>query len=243
MRSITLASMARATTVLALGAWLVGGTPAPVTRAEGLFYQLPDDGAWARFDVRYTFRMSGQEQPGQQALTMSSVGAAREQSEECRWIEFRLEAREGDADRLWIRKLLIPTRYLKAGENPTLHVIRGWTRQDDGPIEPAVPVHGRWPAFLAGPLQDMKTLPPASVDTSLGRQMSEGVSGWIEFTEGKLHSKVTFETRLDPKAPFGVVATRMLFDVSGEDAPYTIDAYARLAEMGTGAQSALPRHH
>jgi hypothetical protein len=51
---------------------------------------------------------------------------------------------------------------------------------------------------------------------------------------------VTFETRLHPDSPFGVVTSRMLFEVSGGDAPYTIDATARLSDAGTGQRVRSP---
>ena len=145
-------------------------------------------------------------------------------------------------DKFWIRKLLIPVRYLKRGENPTLHVVRGWTLQENRGVEPAVAVHGRWPAYLAGKLQDEKILPAELVQTKLGALMSQGVTGWIEFTEGKLHTKVTYNNRLHPKAPFGVLKTEMLFECTGEGQPYTIRTTATLIDAGTGAKTALPDH-
>ena len=205
-----------------------------------LLYQLPEDGSWVRFDIQYTFKSEGLEQSGQQTMTMASVGKAFEGSDECRWIGFKIQAIENGTERTWIRKLLIPVRYLKQGENPTLHVVRGWTQQEDGKVERAVPVHGRWPAFLAGPLQDKKKLAKQLVDSKLGPLMSEGVTGWIQFTEGNLNTKVTFETRLHEKAPFGVVSTRMVFEVTGDGPPHTIDTTAKLTDFGRDAQSTLP---
>jgi hypothetical protein len=145
-------------------------------------------------------------------------------------------------ERFWIRKLLIPAKFLKTGQNPTLHVVRGWTKQENEEVEPAVPVHGRWPAFLAGPLRDKKRLPKQSVESVLGPLMCDGVAGWIEFKEGNLETKVTFGTRLHAKAPFGVVSTRMLFEVKGDGPSQIIDSTAKLADSGKGAQSALPEY-
>jgi len=112
--------------------------------------------------------------------------------------------------------------------------------QENEAVERAVPVHGRWPAFLAGPLQDKKKLAKQLVDSKLGPLMSEGVTGWIQFTEGNLNTKVTFETRLHEKAPFGVVSTRMVFEVTGDGPPHTIDTTAKLTDFGRDAQSTLP---
>ena len=211
-----------------------------INRAEGLLYQLPEDGSWVRFDVQYTYKSQGVEQSGRQTLTMASVGKAFEGADACRWIEFKIQANENGTERFWIRKLLIPERYLTKGENPTLHVIRGWTQQEDGKVERAVPVHGRWPAFLCGPLQDETKLAKQLVASKLGPLMCEGVTGWIQFAEGNLNTKVTFEARLHKKAPFGIVSTKMLFEVRGDGSSHTIDSTAKLTEYGKGAKSALP---
>ena len=213
---------------------------APSALAEGLFYQLPPDGSWARFEAPWTYKAGDQTLTGTQTLWMASVGEITENGERCRWIEFRLDAVEAGVKKFWIRKLLIPVRYLRRGENPTAHVIRGWTLQEDRGVEPAVAVHGRWPAFLAGPLEDRHVLPSATVKTSLGELSAEGETGWIAFDEGKTHSKVSFETRLHPTAPFGVLESRIIFEVTGEGGPYTIDSRATLVATGTGAVTGLP---
>ena len=149
---------------------------------EGLFYQLPPDGSWARFEAPWTYRAGDQTMTGSQTLWMASVGEVTENGEPCRWIEFRLDAVEDGVAKFWIRKLLIPVRYLRRGENPTTHVI----------------------------------------------------------DEGSMHSKVSFETRLHPKAPFGVIASRILFEVTTEGGAYSIDARATLVATGTGAVTSLP---
>ncbi|HKP29715.1 MAG TPA: hypothetical protein VJU15_09935 [Gemmatimonadales bacterium] len=215
---------------------------APAPLPEGLFYQLPPDGAWARFETAWTYKAGDQTLTGSQTLWMASVGEITENGERCRWIEFRLDAVEGGVKKFWIRKLLIPARYLRRGENPTAHVIRGWTLQEDRDVEPAVAVHGRWPAFLAGAMEDRRALPPVTVKTSLGDLPAEGEAGWIAFDEGATHSRVSFETRLHPKAPFGVLESRIVFEVTGEGGPYTIDSHVTLVAMGSGAVTGIPNY-
>lgn len=214
-------------------------TTAALSRFDGLLYQLPPDGSWVQYDVQYTYKAGTQSATGRQTLRMASVGTVVENGEEHRWIEFYIT----EGDKFWTRKLLIPVRYLKRGENPTLHVVRGWTLQENREVEPAVAVHGRWPAYLAGKLQDEKILPKKLVETKLGALMSEGVSGWIEYDEGKLHTKVTYETWLHPTAPFGVLAARTVFECSGEGDPYTIDGTMKLTDFGSGAETTLPAYH
>lgn len=218
-------------------------TPVAAPR-EGLFYRLPADGSWARFDVSYVYTAGEQRATGEQTMRMASVGEIEEHGERCRWIELRIDATEGGVRKFWIRKLLIPVRYLRAGQDPTRHVIRGWTLQEDRDVEPAEPVHGRWPAFLAGPLADERPLPAEALTVpGMGRVEAKGTSGWIEYDEGPVHTKVSFETRLHHKAPFGVVGSRIIFDVSGGGAPtYRIDTQVKLVATGTGATTELPKH-
>src|SRR5262245_12216315 len=95
-----------------IGACVLGPGSA---RADGLLYQLPEDGSWVRFAFRYTFKLDGMEQPGQGmgTMTMASVGKAREGAEACRWIEFQIRLKDSGTEHTLIRKLLIPERYLK----------------------------------------------------------------------------------------------------------------------------------
>jgi hypothetical protein len=106
-----------------------------------------------------------------------------------------------------------------------------------------VPVPGRWPAYLAGPVQDERRLEKQLAESKLGALECEGVTGWIQYKEGDLQAKVTFETRLHEKAPFGVVSCRMQFEVRRDGKVLqTIDATAKLTDFGTDARTALPDH-
>jgi hypothetical protein len=108
-------------------------------------------------------------------------------------------------------------------------------------VERAVPVHGRWPAYLAGPLQDERKLDKQLVESKLGILNCDGVAGWIQFQEGDMHTKVTYETRLHAMAPFGVVSSRMQFEVQRDGKfHHTIDAKLRLTDFGEDAESTLP---
>jgi hypothetical protein len=218
---------------------------AGIARGEGLFYQLPEDGTWVLFEAKYTFQVDGMEKPGEGAgtLTMASVGKSVEDSEPCRWIEFNVQLKDIGPEQILIRKLLIPEKYLTKGENPTAHVVRGWAKFNDDAVERAVPVHGRWPAYLAGPLQDENKLDKLLVESKLGPLKCEGVTGWIQYEEGDVHMKVTFETRLHEKAPFGVVSCRMQFEMKRDGKVLqTVDATAKLIDFGKDARTALPDH-
>jgi len=216
-----------------------------IARADGLLYQLPEDRSWVRFDGQYTFKLDGMEKAvsGTGTMTMASVGKARAGAEACRWIEFKVRLKDSGTEHTLIRKLLIPEKYLKKGEKPTAHVVRGWAKYDDEAVERAVPVHGRWPAYLAGPLRDERKLEKQLVESKLGALECEGVTGWMEYEEGDVHMKVTFETRLHEKAPFGVVSSRMTFEMTRDGKVLqTVDATLKLTDFGTDAETALPDH-
>src|SRR5262245_12546429 len=216
-----------------------------VARADGLLYQLPEDGSWVRFDIQYTFKVDGMDKAGKGTgtMTMASVGKATEGTEACRWIEFKVQLKDIGPEQILIRKLLIPEKRLKKGENGTEHVVRGWAKFNNEDVERAVPVHGRWPAYLAGPLRDEKKLEQQLVESKLGALMCEGVTGWMEYKEGDVHMKVTFETRLHEKAPFGVVSCRMQFEMKRDGkVQQTVDATAKLVDFGKDAKTALPDH-
>ncbi|MBI3464745.1 MAG: hypothetical protein HY000_17070 [Planctomycetes bacterium] len=212
-----------------------------IARADGLLYQLPEDRSWVRFDVRYTLKREGMEQANQAKLTMASVGKAFEGADECRWIELRVQLNENGTERTLIRKLLIPEKYLKKGESPMEHVVRGWSKQGDQDVQRAEPDDGPWPAFLAGPLQDEKKLDKQLVESKLGALECAGVSGSVQFKAGDRDTKVVFETRLHEKAPFGVVSTRMQFEMKHDgQVQESVDATLKLADFGKDAESALP---
>jgi hypothetical protein len=189
---------------------------AGIARADGLLYQLPADGSWVLFEAQYTFKVDGMEKPGQGTgtLKMASVGKALEGSEPCRWIEFKMQLKDIGPEQILI---------------------------NDEAVARAVPIHGRWPAYLSGPFHAEKKLAEQVVESKLGALKCDGVTGWIQYQEADLHMKVTFETRLHETAPFGVVSSRMQFDLK-RDAKLlqTVDATMKLIDFGKYATTVLP---
>ncbi len=102
-------------------------------RADGLHYQLPEDGAWVRFDIEGSRGPEGMKVELEGSLKMASVGRTRVGDEDCRWIELEWNLEEGRNSVAVIAKVLVPERYLKEGESPLDHIVRGWARVDDGP--------------------------------------------------------------------------------------------------------------
>jgi hypothetical protein len=74
--------------------------------ADGLIYQLPGDGTWARFDIdRKATPPDGKESTMIGSLTLSSVGAAEVDGEPCRWIEIAIEMKKDGLSATVIHKL------------------------------------------------------------------------------------------------------------------------------------------
>ena len=60
----------------------------------------------------------------------------------------------------------------------------------------------------------------------------------------RVHMKVTFETRLHEKAPFGVVSCRMQFEMKRDGKVLqTVDGTAKLIDFGKDAKTTLPDHN
>ncbi len=216
------------------------------TYGQGLFYHLPADGSWATYEIKYTYLAKDMSETDSLYISISSVGRVLSDSTANRWIEFFIQSPR-DTGKIWIRKLLIPEKYLNHKNNPTDHVIRGWTLSaGETIIEAAVPYHGQWPAYLSGPLNENIMLPKKDIECKKGVYKCKGIKGSIKYTDNLNQiTKVTIETWLNKKSPFGVVSTHMFFDViRGDDSStYTIDGSLNLIDFGTGAKTRILTHN
>ncbi len=214
-------------TIAAAAAWTLAATTAC---ADGLLYQLPKDGAWAKYDLTATGEGMGQTTQAKGSLRMASVGEVTEQGQPCRWIEVVVQGQSETPGGTTVRteevwKVLIPQKRLARGEAPLDHAIRAWEAdiRDRAKKTSSAPdkarearqlkdvkdfSHGPLPALLAGPLKDVKQLGKAEVESKLGKLSCEGVRGVLEFKDGIRRMRITLENRLHPKAPFGVVSSR-----------------------------------
>ena len=219
--------------------------PAATARADGLLYQLPEDGAWVRFDMEVARERGGEQMTIKGSMAMSSVGQTTIEGEKCRWIEVEMRMKRGEDERTFITKLLIPEKHLKKGEKPLDHVVKAWQKQGAGEArelkDPYSSNAGPLPAFLSGPLKDPKELDKELVESKLGKLQCAGLTGRAEFKQGQTDAKVTFHTRLHEKAPFGVVTCRMVYTGEREgQPPRSVTVTLKLTEVGDKATSKLP---
>lgn len=218
----------------------------PVLQADGLVHRLPDDGTSAKFDLELVMNANGMDKTITGHMIMASVGKAEVEGKACRWIEFRLKMDFGGQDKTIVCKALIPEKALKTGENPGAAMVRAWLKDGDQDLKEFKDLQGKdagpLPIFLSGPLQKAKKLAKAPIDNkALGKIEAEGESGANSFDQGDGKIEVKMENRLHPKAPFGIVRSKMGFQMfrNGE-AREQGTLVLKLIEVGKGAKSALP---
>jgi hypothetical protein len=226
-------------------AFLTATAVTQTARADGLIYQLPDDGAQVRFDTEITTSVGGQDVGSKGSVTISSVGAVLVDNEKCRWIEMKMISNDDGQEHLVIAKALIPEKHLGKGKSPGEHMIRGWVK--DGDNEPqeindlkapqALPLR----VFLAGPPKDSGELDKVEIDGKLGKLACAGVTGENEFETDDSTVAIRFENRLHEKAPFGLVNGNWKFEVKNNGQVAIAGTFKlTLVDTSTTALSDLP---
>ena len=206
-------------TQIAAAAVLAMFAVSSAARADGLVLKLPEDGTWAVFKAEgYKERGDKTKEQVTGWFRISSVGKTTESGEPCRWIEIENSYKTDVGDRRWTEKLLIPEKYLAAGQAPAEHIARGYFQFDHLPREgkPA-PLslldgkpHTRGAAYyLCGPSADAVELPAAPVACKLGEPRCPGRQGTclIKLHNGAqtVEASCAIEVRTHDEAPFGVV--------------------------------------
>lgn len=224
-----------------------------LTSAEGIVCQLPENGAWSRFDLDG----KGLGSDGEVQVTVTGtqtvrcVGIEDVEGERCRWIEVdtdgKFERTGKEAGTLHeIFKLLISEKHLVEGANPREGVRVAYHKRGDSPVK-RLDLKGddarqieSMDEFFHAPLEPLKTLPPESVNAAGKTWECRGVEG-RRATDAEVFSTVT---RLHKEAPFGVVTYS--YDKqrlrNGQPAGGRSMTW-KLAEIGTGAVSVLPDSH
>jgi hypothetical protein len=225
---------------------LVSAVCVDAVHADGLIYQLPANGASARYDMETTGSFNGQERTFKGSITISSVGETTVDGEKCRWIEFRMMNKRDDQERVTVAKCLFPEKDLGRGKSPGEHLIRGWLKQGDGEPQPfndlkSAQGGGRLAGFIAGPPQNPGELDKMEIDSPLGKLACVGVTGNREIEHGNGTTRITFENRLHEKSPFGVVSAVWKFErlMNGQLAGMGTTRIT-LADTSTTALSELP---
>jgi hypothetical protein len=230
---------------LFLGGLLIIAALAQPACAEGLIYQLPDDGAQVRYDMAIGLTADGQEQNIKGSVTVSSVGQMTVGDEKCRWIEIKMISTTEGQDRPLTAKMLIPEMHIGKGKSPAEHLIRAWLKEGDAEAHEVTDFKSLeflpMRTFLAGPLQNPGELEKIEIDGKLGKLSCAGATGSQDFEFGTAVLSINYENRLHEKAPFGLVATDWKFDVKNNGQSVAKGTFKlTLTDVSTTALSELP---
>ncbi len=216
-------------------------------RADGLIYQLPEDGTSARFSLAIkAISPTGVEEKRSGSLTLSSVGSAQVDGQACRWIEVRMEmkaAKETDEAEPITVKVLVPEKNLTRGQDGWANMKKAWlkigTDSNPRPIKDSKSQDsGLMTCFLSGPLGDAKHLPPVDVNSGIGNLRCEGVRGSARMNVANV--SIVMENRLHEIAPFGVITSTIRIDAKREGRVDASTISLTLVEVGKDAKSEMP---
>lgn len=192
---------------------------APLTaRADGLVYRLPKDGSKVTYQYKAVHTGNGRERKLEGELSIASVGKDKVDGADCRWIEIAMTMRSDGRDRKVVAKMLIPESDIGKGKLPAANVKRGWVRmRADGKPEPFRDPSSRHggpiPAFLAGPLQDVKESKAVEFKTGIGKLKCRRLTGKTSYEQGSANRTdrfdVEYDLRLHEKSPFGVAGGKL----------------------------------
>ena len=219
--------------------------------AEGLLYQLPVDGVWARFEMVQTHWKTSGNSIG--TLTVSSVGTEEIDGRKCRWIEIDYDTKGWRSPIRNVYKLLIPEEHLGKGGEPLKHVVKAWYKDGKGnPTENknlyvlvGAARYKLLDSFFHGPFGSATELEAAAIESQLGKLDCKGIAvNETTRLEEELLDGAIYSIRLHEKAPFGVVLweRKLHWVLRTRDGPIQgwETTKLKLAATGIDAKSAMP---
>lgn len=251
--------------LVAVACGVIGGSAC----ADGLVFQLPPDGTWARYAVKMDGEFGYGNGPKQKVavtgtFTLSSVGEVTRTEQKCRWIELKSESKTAGPYPKLVLKMLIPEDCLQRGKDPLSHAVLTFfdpKPADKGIIESFIEKGfnriqyeiDRFRDVFPKPLDDPKSMKGETVETPAGKfedcEVLTGTSDYDGPLVGEARSvfKATYRIVVHPKAPFGVVS--MQLELEGREindkGPVAVAIKAKktltLAETGKDAVSDLPQ--
>lgn len=234
--------MKRILTIFSLLAMLL--LAASRASADGLIYQLPDDGTSITFDWKGSVERRGQTEAMSGTLQISSVGQETVDDQPCRWIEFKMTM-NSEERRTINAKVLVPEADLVKGKSPIDHVHKAWVKRgDQAPQELtdfSTALAGPLPAFLAGPADDAQKQESVTVKSGLGEHKCDVTSGSTTFEQSGRQNKFTLTNYLQKDAPFGIVKTELRIEMERNgEAAGTVTMTLVAKEVGKNAKPEIP---
>lgn len=222
-----------------------------VASAEGLLYQLPDDGHWVRFEMIVSKWKTPAKSVGK--LTLSSVGTEQIDGRKCRWIEIDFDTNWRAQPNKYVCKLLIPEEHLGTGKDPLKHLLKACVKKNDAaPLEGEDlhdllgPVQHNFVGYLLhGPFKTEEKLEATDIDSHFGKLNCHGIRA-IDGTltpDGLLNGSV-YVIRLHDKSPFGVVTmeheSKKILNLRDGPTETWEKIVFKVADAGVDAKSKIP---
>ena len=244
-----------------------GGIIAGSVLADGLVFQLPPDGAWARYSVHTEGEFGDGKGPWQKVategtLTISSVGAVTRNEQRCRWIELKSESTAKGPYPKLVLKVLVPEERLGRGQDPLSHAVLTFFNPkpvdakqmesfiDEGFNRVQYEID-RFRDVFPKTLDNLKNLQRETAESLADKfEGCEVLTGTSDYdgpllNKGRGVFKANYRIILHPKAPFGVVSMQIESDgreFSGTGVTVSVKLKKTLTLDGTGknAVSDLP---
>ncbi len=221
--------------------------------ADGLVFALPEDKTGAVYEMEITHEQAGQKIVQQGSVKIASVGRLEVAEVKLRWLEIDINTAEADDKYRIIYKVLIPEKFLQEGASPQECILKCWYTRKVRPNEPIRaellekhPHDERWsflPTFiLAGAMTEKKPIKGVELNTVFGKATCGGVSGKFDYEQESRKWQLKVETRLHPKAPFGVVTSRVEFQQERNGKTYNGVAAFKLIEVLRDQVGELAKH-
>ncbi|WP_442506130.1 hypothetical protein SH528x_004958 [Novipirellula sp. SH528] len=180
------------------------------TKADGLFYKLPADGASATYEMKALVPNVPAEHAQTVSVKLSSVGTTEAKGARGRWIEI---AQVANKERKAFKILVLEKDLTR--DFSQHHVMEAWRqRGSSNPLrvkEIRSEIASDLNFMLSKKLSNVQKLDPIEIETPLGKLKCSSISGSFEFSSGRVLNRVKTIANLNRESPFGVV--RAVMDV------------------------------
>ena len=210
--------------------------------AGGLFQTLPEETAWAQYDVNV--KIDSQEV--QLKWHARSVGKGFHDGKECRFLELEQSPQDPALSAMFpvvIWRLMIPESEFGANKHPLSKAVRVWRKEGDKePMahESLLQADSLFAGFASGPQTEIKRVEAQEKHAwQRGELACDVVTGRGEATLNTAKFQLQHRVLREKSIPFGFVATHAELIILGQ--ANKITAKVLLVDHGKNAEAKLPQ--
>ena len=210
-------------------------------RDRGPISHLPEDGAWAEYELELRRTQNGQTSTRQAKQRIASVGRTEVDGEPARWIELTLTMGEEPPFKT---RVLIPEKAFGGDNSPLTQAKLIWSqRGDDEPRRREFSpddIRGPLGTLFTGKLSEVAALEDRTFNVKPADEITaSGRSGRATLRDRRGADDLQYQIWSSAKVPFGLIAA----EIEELSPDRTADRHIalRLLEFGKAAQSTLPQ--